>query len=245
MIALETFTEGEDACTYLPDRPSRLEYTVVLRLSPEEYEEKMDQGYRKFGPLLFRPVCANCRECRPLRIPAAEFTPDRSQRRALKRNADLTVRFGRPTIDAVRLRLYNRYHAAQQERKGWDVAEKTADDYAFSFLYTPVPGVEVSVWEGSKLRAVALTEITPNVVSGVYHYHDPDLTDRSLGTFVVLQTIELARRLGKPWAYFGYYVSGCGSLAYKARFRPCELLDDDGIWRPFEEGSANQTKNSL
>jgi arginine-tRNA-protein transferase len=237
MVPLKTFIEGEKACTYLPDRPSRLEYTVVLKMSPAEYEAHMNRGYRKFGPLLFRPMCAACRECRSLRIPVTSFAPDRSQRRSLRRNADLEVRFARPTVDDARLDLYNRYHAAQEGRKGWTASEKTTATYTFSFLNSPVPGVEVSVWEGDVLRAVALTDITPNAVSGIYHYHEPGLSDRGLGTFTMLQTIELARRLNKPWAYFGYYVADCSSLAYKIRFRPCELLGDDGEWHPVGAGT--------
>jgi arginyl-tRNA--protein-N-Asp/Glu arginylyltransferase len=151
---LDTFTDTDESCVYLPGRPSRLEYLVVLQLNPEEYEAAMNRGYRKFGPLLFRTVCEGCRECRSIRIPAEE------------------------------------------------------------------------------LRAVVLNDITPTVVSGVYHYHDPDLADRSLGTFALLQTLELAKHMGKPWAYFGYYVADCASLSYKARFRPCELLGDDGTWKP-------------
>jgi len=244
MIVLETFRESERSCVYLPDRQSCLEYELVLHLTPEEYEERMNRGYRKFGPLLFHPVCQSCRECRPLRIPVAGFTPDRSQRRSVKRNADLTVRFAPPVVDHTRLQLYNRYHAAQEARKNWPHTSKSAQDYRFSFLQSPVPGMEVSVWEDGQLRAVSLTDVTPNTVSGVYHYHDPDLADRSLGKFVMLQTIELARRLGKRWAYFGYYVAGCASLAYKSGFRPCELLDDDGIWRPYPEEPASAAVSS-
>ncbi len=87
------------------------------------------------------------------------------------------------------------------------------------------------MWEGEALRAIVLTDVTPNVVSGVYHYYDPELSDRGVGTFCMLHTIELARELGKPYAYFGFYVRGCGSVAYKARFRPCEIMDVDGTWR--------------
>jgi arginine-tRNA-protein transferase len=233
MIVLHRFMAEDRHCFYLPDRPSRLAYELVAALSPEEYEERMNQGYRKFGPMIFRPACESCRECRPIRILASDFHPDRSQRRALKRNTDLTVRFEPPTVDDARLDLYNRYHAAQTARKGWPETEKEPDDYALSFVHTPIPAVEISAWEGETLRAVAITEVTPNVVSGVYHYHDPDLSDRSLGVFVMLQTIELARRLGKSYAYFGYYVAGCPSMSYKARFRPCEILGTDGAWREF------------
>ncbi|MBC8103227.1 MAG: arginyltransferase [Cytophagales bacterium] len=229
---LDTFTAEDESCIYLPDRPSRQEYLVLLRLTSGEYEAAMNQGYRKFGPLLFRTVCDGCRECRSLRIPVDRFTPDRSQRRASKRNADLLVRFAAPVVDEARLTLYNRYHASQETRKGWPPIEKTEEDYTFSFLHNPVPSIEISIWEGDLLRAVVLTDVTPTIISGVYHYHDPDLADRSLGTFAILQTLKLAEHLGKPWAYFGYYVADCASLSYKARFRPCELLGEDGVWTP-------------
>ena len=239
MIVVKRFVTGPDACVYLPEQQARQEYEMVARISSEEYEARMNAGWRKFGPMLFRPICSACSECRSIRIPIATFVPDRSQARALKRNADLTVRFSPPTLDTERLTLYNRYHAAQEARKGWPETEKTESDYATSFLINPVAGVEISVWEGETLRAVALTDITPNVVSGVYHYHDPDCLSRSLGTFVILQTLELARLLAKPYAYFGYYVADCSSLNYKARFRPCELLGPDSVWRPVEAKQAS------
>jgi arginine-tRNA-protein transferase len=78
-----------------------------------------------------------------------------------------------------------------------------------------------------------VTEVTPQVVSLIYHFHDPAQAERGLGTFVILHAFELARRLAKPWVYLGYFVQGCGSMEYKARFGPCELLEPDGTWRPF------------
>jgi arginine-tRNA-protein transferase len=231
MIVLQEFDVVEEKCYYLPDRPARLRYEMVLSLSPDEYEERMNRGWRKFGLLVFQPDCGTCQECRPIRILVEQFSPNRSQRRALKQNSDLTVRFARPTVTKSRLQLYNRYHAWQETRKGWPPTEKDAEDYRFSFLQNPLPAVEVSVWEGEILRAVALTELTPNTVSGIYHYHDPDCADRSLGKFVMLQTIALAHHLNKPYAYFGYYVHECNSLNYKSEFRPCEILGVDGVWR--------------
>ncbi len=234
MIVLKQFATQPDVCQYLPDQTSQLLYEVVATLSPAEYEERMNAGWRKFGRYLFRPVCASCRECRPVRILINEFAPDRSQRRCSQRNADLEVRFARPAVDDERLALYNRYHAMQANNKGWQETEKTADGYAESFLHNPLrTGVEVTAWEGSVLQAVALTEVTPDTISGVYHYHEPEERERGLGVFVMLQTIELARHLGKPYAYFGYYVAGCPSLNYKTRFRPCEVRNDAGEWERF------------
>ena len=232
---LERFTEGPERCVYLPDRDATQTYEVVASLTDAEYETRMNAGWRKFGAFMFKPVCAACRECRPIRIPVERFAPDRSQARALKRNADLTVRYAQPSVDAARMDVYTRYHNAQAALKGWPDRERDPQDYAMQFVFNPIPSVEISVWEGDKLRAVVLTDITPNTVSGIYHYHDPDARDRSLGTFVILQTFALAARLNKPYAYLGFYVAGCGSMVYKNRFRPCEVLDADGVWRELGE----------
>lgn len=245
MEVLQRIVTGPSPCLYLSGRAWRQEYLYVPRLTPEEYEALMDEGYRKFGALAFRPVCRACSECRPIRIDVERFAPDRSQRRAQKRNEHLEVRWARPTVDEERLELLRRYQAAQSERKGWPESEKDAVEYEFSFVDNPLPAVEISMWEGDRLRAVALTESTPNVLSGVYHYYDPDLYIQGVGTHCMLQTLELARRQGKRWAYFGYYVEGCGSLTYKARFKPCELLGVDGVWRDFDCTNPSDALTSL
>ena len=230
MRILEQFVSGPDVCHYLPDRLAAQQYAVAQQISPDEYEALMDAGWRKFGRTLFRPVCRHCAECRPLRIPVAAFVPDRSQQRCLRKNADLEVRFAPPRADAARLDLYQRYQAAQSQMKGWPDAERTMGSYTRQFVDNPVPSIEISVWEDNVLRAVAITDITPGTVSGVYHFHDPDCRTRSLGTYALLQTIALARKLEKRWTYFGFYVAGCPSMAYKTRFKPHEILSPDGIW---------------
>jgi len=241
MLVLKTVVTGPEPCVYLPEQQMTLEHVVVGQLTPDEYEGLMNEGWRKFGPVLFRPICGHCQECRSLRIPVEAFSPSRSQRRAEARNADLTVYFDRPRIDEPRLALYRRYHQTKEAHQGWPEVEKTADDYADSFLRSPVPVVEISVWESDTLLAVVLTEVTASVVSGIYHYWEPTAQARSLGTFAMLQTITLARLLKRPWAYFGYYVADCPSLSYKAHFRPYELLDPAGHWEPPAPSTVSPT----
>lgn len=230
MQVLQQFISGPDTCHYLPDRDATQQYADVAQLSPDEYETLMNQGWRKFGATVFRPVCAHCSECRPLRIPTAKFTPDRSQQRAWRKNADLEVRHAVPTVDAARMDLYRRYQAEQSATKGWPDAERTAQSYVRQFVENPVPSIEISLWEGESLRAIVITDITPQCVSGVYHFHDPGCHSRGLGTYALLQTIELARQLEKPWVYFGFYVAGNASMAYKTRFQPHEILHPNGVW---------------
>ena len=232
MQILDQFVSSPETCPYLPDRLATQQYAIAAKLGPNEYEALMDAGWRKFGQTLFRPICQACAECRPLRIPAAEFVPDRSQARCLRKNADLEVRYAPPTADAARLDLYRRYQAVQTEMKGWPDTERTLGSYRRQFVQNPVPSVEISIWENDILRAVAITDTTPNTVSGVYHFHDPECRSRSLGTFAILQTLVLAQTLKKRWAYFGFYVAGCPSMAYKTRFHPHEILAESGVWEP-------------
>jgi arginyl-tRNA--protein-N-Asp/Glu arginylyltransferase len=67
-------------------------------------------------------------------------------------------------------------------------------------------------------------------LSAIYFFYDPDQRHRSLGTWNVLSIIEEARRRALPYVYLGYYVEGCQSMAYKIRFAPNQLRQDDGTW---------------
>lgn len=232
MLVVDKFINGPHPCAYLDERTSTLEYELVAALSPEEYEARMNAGWRKFGAMLFHPVCRACDLCRPIRIDVAAFTPNRTQRKTLKRSAHLRVVVGEARADEDHLVLYHRYHAAQTAFKGWPEASLTPMDYELTFVENPVPGLEVAVYDRDELIAVALTDITPNVLSGVYHYYAPERRDEGIGTFTLLQTLALAKQLGKRWAYFGYYVAGSRSMMYKAAFRPCEILGPDGKWAP-------------
>ncbi len=70
-------------------------------------------------------------------------------------------------------------------------------------------------------------------LSAIYFFYDPDERDRSLGTYNVLSLIRGAAKRNLPHVYLGYYVEGCRSLEYKARFRPNEVLGESGEWRAF------------
>ena len=76
--------------------------------------------------------------------------------------------------------------------------------------------------------AVALTDVLSDGLSMVYSFYDPEHGARSLGTYMVLDHITRARRMGLPYAYLGYWVEGSKKMAYKARFRPQERLGMNG-----------------
>ena len=67
----------------------------------------------------------------------------------------------------------------------------------------------------------------------VYSFFDPKESARSLGTYMILDHIERARKINLPYVYLGYWVRGSGKMDYKARFLPQERLLPDG-WTRFD-----------
>ncbi|MCB2068624.1 MAG: arginyltransferase, partial [Ottowia sp.] len=59
----------------------------------------------------------------------------------------------------------------------------------------------------------------------------------SYGTYAICWQIQQAAALGLPYVYLGYWIAGSPKMAYKARFRPYELLGQQG-WRAPETDLA-------
>src|SRR3954466_10200847 len=181
----------------------------------------MGPGFQRSGGLFYQPTCAGCRACVPIRVPVERFTPSKSQRRTLRRNNDLIVTTNpRPVVSDEKFAVYARY-----TRDWHGKADEDFEGFA-SFLYaSPVETIEFEYRDGAgRLIAVGICDVCTRSLSSVYFYFDPDASARGLGTFGVLREIEFARERGIPHYYLGYVIGGCGAMAYKASFRPHEVL---------------------
>jgi arginine-tRNA-protein transferase len=228
---MASFIAAPSACEYLPDQIWRLRYEVNNRLTPAKYADHLQRGWRRFGAVMFRPECPACRQCQSLRVPVAEFRPSKSQQRAWKTNQpDVALEIGPPAISNAHRALYDRFHRHQSRHRGWRSPE---NDGAELFGDNPFPTEEWRYTTSGRLIGVGYVDRLPQALSAIYFYYDPDERARSLGTYNVLSIIERARTLGVPYAYLGYYVEGCRSLAYKAAFQPNEVLGPDSSWVPF------------
>src|SRR3546814_4287961 len=81
---------------------------------PRFYPLALDWGFRRSDDLVYRPHCGDCRACVAVRVPVADFVPDRSQRRCLRRNADVTVRVVPTQRTDEQLALYQRYLRSEE-----------------------------------------------------------------------------------------------------------------------------------
>jgi arginyl-tRNA--protein-N-Asp/Glu arginylyltransferase len=236
MESLLSYTAPPSRCGYLPDQLWQLEYEHVAAITPAEYLQRMVDGWRRFGSVLFRPRCRQCAACQPLRVVVDRFHPDRSQRRVRKAKANLIrLRIGAPEATRAKLALYDRYHAYQTEVKGWPVhPAKDAWEYASSYVDNPFPTEEWCYYLGTRLVGVGYVDVLPGALSAIYFFYDPAERGRSLGTWNVLSIIERAAQCRIPHVYLGYYVADCRSMLYKARFRPNQIRGPDGSWHDFQ-----------
>lgn len=218
---------GSHDCPYLPGR----EASDLLAMSPAidgaTYEQMMDRGFRRSGAIFYKPDCPACRECVPIRVPVDRFAPSRSQRRVLKRNSDVLVAVATPRGDDERFELYRRYQSHQHDGAMLGTREEFERFLCDSTLAT----IEMTYRAAGRLIGVGIVDVTPNTLSSVYFYFEPDVGRRSLGVYSALCEIELCRRMGKPWWYIGFHVRGCATMEYKAQYRPHELRGADGVWR--------------
>jgi arginine-tRNA-protein transferase len=83
---------------------------------------------------------------------------------------------------------------------------------------------------GDTLIAACLTDVIRDGLSMVYSFFEPGHDARSLGAFMILDHIAIAREAGLPYVYLGYWVPASDKMHYKATFRPFEVFVD-GRWR--------------
>jgi arginine-tRNA-protein transferase len=161
----------------------------------------------------------------------------RGFRRVLARNTDLIGEALPPRPRSEHYSLFRSYLDERHPDGG--MATMSALDFAMMVEDTHV---ETSLIEYRRrgpdsgftgrgegdLFAMALTDTLSDGLSMVYSVYDPGLELRSLGTFMVLDHIARARRLGLPYVYLGYWVEGSPKMAYKSRFLPQERLMPQG-----------------
>lgn len=215
-------------CPYLPGKEATFIYARRFPDVEDGWDALLNRGYRRSGLYVYRTDCDGCRACVPLRVPVGTWMPDRSQRRALARNADVDLAIGRPVFDDEKAALFKRYlesrHDGQMSTAAVDIAE--------GLYRSPVQTLEISGRLEGRLVTVGIVDVSPRHWSLVYSAWDPDMSDRSLGTAYIGWAILLARDMNVPHVHLGYWIDGSRTMDYKARFRPYEIYVRGEGWIP-------------
>jgi arginyl-tRNA--protein-N-Asp/Glu arginylyltransferase len=219
-------------CPYLPGRTARLPLRLpARRLRPEDLAQRLAEGDRRQGVLLYRPSCPTCRACEAIRIDVQEYRPTKTQQRILRRGkALLQTAIGPPTLSSEKVALYNR-HKVERGLLTID-GLIDADGYEQFLVDTCTETLELTYRQQGTLIGVAIADRAADALSAVYCFYDPAYARLSPGVYSILTQIELCRTWGLRHLYLGLYVADCRSMAYKARYLPHERLID-GEWVAF------------
>ncbi len=227
---LRCYTTVEFDCSYLPGRRARnLVLDPERQLNSNLAGHLLDLGFRRSGKMLYRPHCDQCQACLALRLPVAQFKPNRSQRRNWRNNAAISHSSHAALFNAEHFDLYRRYLQARHSDSS--MSNPCEEEY-LDFL--TCDGVDTRFHEfrlDGKVIAVAVTDHLPQGLSAVYTFFEPTLAKRGLGTYAILWQIHHAQQQQLPWLYLGYWIEACRAMRYKAEFKPVDCFQKNS-WRP-------------
>ncbi len=229
------FVTAPSPCPYVPGRTERKVFAELKGPEAGEMNEALGRiGFRRSQNVVYRPSCDFCQACISVRVVARRFRPSTSQKKLLKRHADLEVSACEPWSTEEQWALLRRYLAARHPAGG--MANMDGHDYADMIEQSPVDTVVVEYREPSidgrpgRLVGCCLTDKQSDGLSMIYSFYETeDASRQGLGNFIILDHIIRAARTGLPYVYLGYWIDGCDRMAYKKRFQPTEALIG-GVW---------------
>ncbi len=237
----EFYVTAPQPCPYLSGRLERKLFTHLTHEKPTSLIDNLLRGgFRRSQNIAYMPYCEGCHACISVRVIVDEFVVGRSMRRVMDKNRGVMALRRAPEPTSEQFALFRRYIDARHADGG--MADMTVLDYAMmvedSVINTFVTEYRVkpenaldSSPDSWPLAAAALCDLLSDGISMVYSFYDPLAEPLSLGTYMILEHLEYARRLGLPYLYLGYWISGSRKMSYKMRFQPQELLGPNGWLR--------------
>lgn len=221
-------------CPYLPGKQERKIFTELTGQHAGELNDALGRiGFRRSQSVAYRPSCAGCTACVSVRVVSEQFEPNSTQRKLIRRHADLEITACKPWATEEQFALLQRYLA--KRHPGGGMAAMDESDYADMVEQSPVSSYVIEYREPSvngergKLVGACITDQQADGLSMIYSFFDADEESRpGLGNYIIMEHIMRSRAAGLPYVYLGYWVKGSERMAYKVRYRPIEVLGPNG-----------------
>ncbi|MCV6547490.1 MAG: arginyltransferase [Cohaesibacter sp.] len=224
-------------CPYLPEQQERKIFTYLVGEDADMLNDSLSSGgFRRSQTIAYRPACEACQACLSVRVVVPLYHFSKNQRRILRKNDDLIAQIGGPIATMEQYALFRDYLEARHDDGGMSamsmgdfgamVEDSHVDTQVIEYRLRQ-SGSGIS-GKGGELIGVALTDQLSDACSMVYSFFRPDMTERSLGTFIILDHIRRAIEEGWSHVYLGYWVKGSAKMNYKTRFQPMEFLGPYG-----------------
>lgn len=229
--ALEFYRHLEDSpCGYLPNQQSN---SLFIDPDSNPSEDQLNllhlQGFRRSGRLVYRPHCPDCNKCYSSRIVNAQFSPSKNQKRTLRRNKDLRLRWVDIGFNDEHYALYQQYiNTRHQDGEMFPASKEQYKGFLIDGHGTH-KFLEARN-EAGILIACCVVDIFYDGLSAIYSYFDPMQDKRSLGRYMVLALISQGIAMNLPYTYLGYWIKESSKMNYKSDYQPLEVFDGE-FWR--------------
>lgn len=231
MISIPLFLTESYPCSYLGNQKAQPAFVHPLfEMTTDIYSELIRQGYRRSGDEVYSPHCPSCSACVPVRLRVADFKPNRSQSRCLRRNRNVRSIVKPAEFENTHYKMYLRYQ--ESRHPDGSMARSSQSDY-LRFLkssWCNTNFIEFSI--DGDLAAIAVVDCLDNAISAVYTFFEPKLSDLGLGVYAVLWQIDWARKLNKEFLYLGFWIEQCKKMSYKSNYQPLQTYKNKQ-WVPF------------
>ncbi len=226
--SIRLFLTEPHACSYLDGAQATTAFVdPAINVDNQLYSRLSEMGFRRSGRYIYAPRCESCKACIPARIQAGAFKRNRKQNKCMNRNRDLNIHLTHQPDHQEHYELYSRY--INHRHNDGDMFPPSAQQYE-DFIG--------SIWENSsvmefrldnKLLAASVIDWLENGISAIYTYFCPEHSRRSLGSYAILEQVELAKQRQLPYVYLGYWIKNCRKMSYKIDFKPLEIRSG-GRW---------------
>lgn len=225
MTSVPLLVTAPHLCSYLEDELAQSMFVVPsFGLNTAVYSQLIAHGFRRSGDEVYRPHCAQCSQCVPVRLPVAQFTPNRNQKRCLQKNQQTTTIIKPAVFEQAHYDLYLRY---QNHRHSEGNMAKSSPDEYIRFLgssWCDTQFIEFSI--ADELAGVAVVDCINDGLSAVYTFFDPKFSNHSLGIYAVLWQIYYAQKQSLEWLYLGFWIADCQKMNYKDQYQPLQGFID-------------------
>lgn len=218
-------------CPYLPNLQSQNLYFLAKSVDNEEFDQLMEQGWRRFAYYYFKPQCPSCNSCTPIRIPSHDFVRSKSQKRLWKKNKEVTVTFEPKRYRPEIFDIYNNHNQRFENN-----TSESEQDFINTHYQDTCESLQSEFYIDGILVAVGFLDIGVNSLSSSYFIYLTEYEHYSLGNFGVLAELEFCKQQEIPYYYLGYHVKDNQSMAYKSKFYPQQKYNwSTQTWQHFEK----------
>ncbi len=202
------------------------EYFFNDQFNASQMDYLWAHGWRHFGEYFFRYSRVDEKHVTPLRIDLSAFQLSTSLKRILKTNSDLEVVIREAFLDEEKEALFQRHKIRFTE----NVPDSIYDFLSSTPARIPCETKEVCLFQNGALLGVSFLDLGEHSTSSVYSIFEPEIKQRSLGIFLILNSIRYSMELGKRFYYLGYAYREPSHYDYKKRFSGLEVYEWGTQW---------------